>query len=53
MNFIERLFFIAPDDGRGTLEVAVVLIAFLVPVGMAIVRHLRRTQMERGLQAKF
>jgi hypothetical protein len=53
MNFIERLFHIAPDDGSGTLEAAFVLVACLVPVGVAIVRHLRRAQMARDLQGKF
>ena len=53
MYLIEWLFHMAPDDGSGTLEAALMLVGFLVPVGMAMVRRLRRARLAGDLQDKL
>lgn len=45
MDFIERIFHIAPDGGTGLLELAFVLLLIGVPfVGIAISRTSHRNQ---------
>jgi hypothetical protein len=53
MNLVERLLHIAPDGGSGMLEATFMLIAVLVPIGMAIMRHLKGVQTTKDLQGKF
>ncbi|MGH9604880.1 MAG: hypothetical protein ACRD3N_04185 [Terracidiphilus sp.] len=42
MDFIERLFHVAPDGGSGLLELAIMLVFLIVPVTVVVLRK-RRT----------
>jgi hypothetical protein len=44
MDFIERLFHIAPDGGTGLLELAITLALLLIPVTVVMVRRKARRQ---------
>ncbi len=39
MDFIERLFHIAPDGGTGLLELAITLALLLIPITVLAVRR--------------
>jgi hypothetical protein len=39
MDFIERIFHVAPDAGTGLLEIAILLIVIAVPVTIGILRR--------------
>jgi hypothetical protein len=40
MDFIERIFHVAPDGGTGTLELAIALIVLIVPLVLGGLRLL-------------
>jgi hypothetical protein len=42
MDFIERMFRIAPDSGDGLTELAIVLVCVFVPLGVYWLRRGRR-----------
>jgi hypothetical protein len=44
IDFIERLFHIAPDGGTGFLELSILVALLLVPVTVRAVRRHRRMQ---------
>lgn len=46
MDFIERLFHIAPDGGDGMTELAIVFVAFLVSAGIYWLRKRWRGKAE-------
>ena len=46
MDFIERIFHISPDHGTATLETAVLLLFFAIPVATMVVRMILK---RRGL----
>jgi hypothetical protein len=50
MDFIERIFHIAPDGGTGTLELSFLMVVLIVPIaGMIVVRRrARSSQAQRG-----
>jgi len=49
MDFIERMFHIAPDYGSGALEAAILLASLVVPFALAVLRagRLRRPFADR------
>jgi len=51
MDWIERLFGFAPDNGDGTIEVFLVLVATIC-VAVAVGRHPRARQMLRNFIAR-
>ena len=50
MNFIERIFHIAPDGGTGTLELSFLMVVLIVPIAALMVARRRRA---RSSQAKL
>lgn len=42
MDFIERLFHVAPDGGNGMTELAILFVVFLVPAAIYWLRKRRR-----------
>ena len=46
MDFIERIFHVAPDGGSGILEFALMFVLLICPVCLAIIRkkRVRRSQ---------
>lgn len=49
MDFIERLFHIAPDGGTGMLEVTIVLILIFIPAAILSVKR-NRARRTRSVQ---
>ncbi len=48
MHFIETIFHVAPDNGTGTLELAIVLVVlFLAATLLALRIHQRRRRVSR------
>jgi hypothetical protein len=43
MDFIERVFHIAPDGGSGSLELAIVLGLMILPIAFALFRKRPKT----------
>lgn len=41
MDFIERIFHVAPDSGSGVLEFAIVLVVLVVLLAVAMLRRQR------------
>lgn len=41
MDFIERIFHVAPDGGSGVLELAIVLVVLVVLLAVATLRRQR------------
>jgi hypothetical protein len=41
MDFIERIFHVAPDGGSGILEFALLFVFMIVPLAFAAVRKMR------------
>ena len=41
MDFIERIFHVAPDGGTGLLELAMMLVFLIVPLAVAMLRKQR------------
>jgi len=41
VDFIERIFHVAPDGGTGILELAIALLFFIVPLAAAALRRKR------------
>ena len=50
MDFIERIFHIAPDYGSGALEAAIVLATLAIPFALAV---LRASRTQRPLAGRF
>ena len=50
MDFIERIFHIAPDYGSGALEAAIVLATLAIPLALAV---LRTSRTRRPLAGRF
>jgi hypothetical protein len=44
MDFIERIFHIAPDGGTGTLELSFLMVVLIVPITAMIVARRRRAR---------
>jgi hypothetical protein len=49
MDFIERIFHIAPDGGTGTLELSLLIVFLVAPIAVTMVVRRRRA---RSLQAQ-
>jgi hypothetical protein len=43
MDFIERIFHIAPDGGTGAMELAIVLLPVIITLAAAMLRKRRLT----------
>lgn len=41
MNFIERIFHVAPDGGTGSLEMAIILVLLAFTIAVALLRKKR------------
>ncbi|MGH9447628.1 MAG: hypothetical protein ACRD3O_18145 [Terriglobia bacterium] len=41
MDFIERIFHVAPDGGSGALELAIMLVFLIVPLAVVVLRKRR------------
>ena len=48
MDFIERIFHLAPDNGSGVLEAAILVAALMIPIAFAILRLSRKRSLVRG-----
>ncbi len=44
MDFIERIFHIAPDGGTGTLELSFLIVLLLAPIAARIALRRRRAR---------
>jgi hypothetical protein len=48
MDYIERLFHIAPDGGNGLLEVAITMAVLLVPIAFLAARRKAKLDSRAG-----
>lgn len=49
MDFIERIFHISPDHGSGALELTILLILVVIPIGVAAFRSAMRRRTDQVL----
>lgn len=47
MDFIERIFHLAPDNGSGLLEAAILVAALVIPLAFAMLRTFRKRNLVR------
>ncbi len=41
MDFVERIFHVAPDGGTGSLELAIIFVLLAFPIAVALLRKRR------------
>jgi hypothetical protein len=41
MDFVERIFHVAPDGGTGSLELAIIFVLLAFPIAVALLRGAR------------
>jgi hypothetical protein len=47
MDFIERIFHLAPDNGSGVLEAVILVAGLVIPIAIAIIRNSRKRSLVR------
>jgi hypothetical protein len=47
MDFIERIFHFAPDNGSGLFEAAILVAALMIPLAFATLRTFRKRSLIR------
>lgn len=48
MDFIERIFHLSPDHGSGVLEATILVIVFVLPIAVAVLRTSLKRHAERA-----